>query len=751
MLFSLLVNFLERSYQIILIIDYKSHLNRTFDPLNQPKFTLLSYHMSTAYSVEASSALENTRSPFRPGHNAFPPELVRELVRYIFHGRALCLYYQLILLVVLLVATGVHWTAKLKAKPTTPPKKMRISNRSAYKIQYKSQPDQIKRPSLKDITVETATSDIAPLIPKCVTRQEQLNHLQRIYYAISGFLMKQPEIEAFANCNWGMSLVICGYYLLTLGFCFYDVHLAHPVILAFRLGLISAANMPLLYVFGTKHSPISWMVGWSYEQLNMFHQHIGNVCIKTMIAHTAIFLYYFRLEYLFTQRWSLAGVVAGICFFIILLSAHPKIKELLYELFYIVHLVGLLVCLPALWYHHPTARPFVALAVFSVIYDRVVRFAKDYRLAYSTVEIGAGDTIIIRIPIDDNSDSEKVPLGFLGRWLSNHPLLPWHPGQHVFITVVGCGFFESHPFTVASNYHTSDTMDIVIRARNGFTRRFLEQTRKSNIFERWILIHGPYGTPIEDRPLSTINISQSESEEEAVTSELQECSDTDTKNSSSSSSLVISHQSLDQPLPNSSLTAISSALSPKKAASRPKVILIAGGSGVAFTYPVLQEYIMTRERAKSSFDDSDICKDGLHISSIDVPDVRFFWIIPDREYIKWFPSSFEQQVQASEEFVASQLDPEYAQYASEIRLWVTPERNGRPDIDREIRRMLFNGEEHETLRPSIQSHKQQKSDVNCWVGVCGPTALVTQVRNAGGRLRQEGYDGVNVYAEVFGW
>lgn len=720
--------------------------------------------MSLPLIAQTVNTLEQKPSreiPFRPGHSPFTPERVPEMVKYIFQGRTIGLYYQFFLLSVLLFATAIHWIQKLRSSKTQAPKLNNL-NPAAYQVRYeknqKKKTNDSNEQLFKNITLSGGTRiaadsiDIYPLIPKAMTRREQLTFNQKIYYKISGFLIKQPEIEAFMYCNWGMSLFITAYYLITLGFIFYEVQIRYPVILAFRLGLISAANLPLLYVFGTKHSPISWMIGWSYEQLNMFHQHIGNVCIKTFIAHTIIFLYYFRLEYLFTHLWSATGIVAGFCFFIILLSAHPVIKEKLYEFFYIVHLFGLIVCLPALWYHHPTTRPFVALAIFSIIYDRVIRVIKDYRLVYSTVEVKPGDTVVIKIPTRKNNNFDtKIPFGFLGRLLSSRPLIPWKPGQHVFITVVGCKLFESHPFTIASNYESSTTMDLVIRARNGFTRCLLEKTKNTGICERWVIIHGPYGTPIEDRPLSVVTVEKGA----GISSDSELPNYYDNENYDVvKNSVVVNYQSINHLSSSSSRESISSLLpaeiETKFEPSRSKIILVAGGSGVAFTYPLYEEYRMALEYAEAirsgrenheiNDEEADAYSlgsiEGCKITSIDVPEVWFFWIIPNRGYLEWLPESFSRQLESLEQNDTS----------VHIRLWVTSERGGRPDIDKEIRTMFFDGEEE-----PMGVKRREKCYDSCWIGVCGPSELVKQIRNAGGKLRQEGYDEVKVYTEVFAW
>lgn len=58
-------------------------------------------------------------------------------------------------------------------------------------------------------------------------------------------------------------------------------------LVADRLGLLFTMNLPLLYLFAAKTSPIKYLTGWSYEQLNVFHRSISNLCIYLSVLHFA--------------------------------------------------------------------------------------------------------------------------------------------------------------------------------------------------------------------------------------------------------------------------------------------------------------------------------------------------------------------------------------------------------------------------------------------------------------------------------
>lgn len=720
--------------------------------LNYIQLPIRSHHTELG-SIQAQHSGGDNEWPFRQKKSPFQPDELPAMVAKIYYGRELAVYYNAALLLILLIVSVQYWSRKFQKAYSSQPSKNKTDKARSSNSKSEVQPNQI----LQNIN----SNEYTPLLvsndnpsstePRSstswISKKLNVQFFHHMYCQISGYLIKQSEVENLNHpaVSNAMSLSLISYYIVNLIYCFYQVPvISHPVLFAFRLGIVSTSNIPLLYVFGTKHSPILFLTGWSYEQLSIVHQCIGNVCCQTVILHTVIFSYYFRLRYMATHTWAVGGIIAGICFGLIYISAYPFIKKKSYELFFVIHILGFVVCLPALWLHHPISRPYVLLAILSVVYDRIIRLFKCYRLVYSKVELKAGDTVVIRIPMDGgayeqygepdrfeqhpneiiNGSESNKNIGAIQKFLSilfpARPLVPWHPGQHSFVTVVGCGLFESHPFTIASNYDTSfeseeleesdsthkhrgsprGTMDIIIRAQQGFTRRLYEQT-KSRVQQlnpglqedwRWVIVHGPYGTPI-DRPKSQSIENKYEVDANA----------TNEANS--------------------------------------KVVLVSGGSGVAFTYPLLEEYRKAQQQSEilsqlANSNDLNSAHNGLNSLRLKVPSVQFFWIVPDREFVKWLPKRFQKDLEEEEAKVAR---GEISEQESRIRVWVTRERGSRPDIKQEVKAMITSG---------INKDKQ---DIIGWAGVCGPGRVVRDVRNSIGDLRQEGYSRISVYTEVFDW
>ncbi|KAG5356556.1 putative ferric reductase transmembrane component [Yarrowia sp. C11] len=491
----------------------------------------------------------------------------------------------------------------------------------------------------------------------------------RLFHKIDQCLLYHPEGEG--RLDVATHLVALIFMAATAVLLFYNI--THAIVFGFRTGFVIAINFPLMYILGAKKTPLSFLVGWSYDQLNIFHQVVGICCVYAAIMHAAVFAYYFNPMYLITEFWSQMGIMAFVAFVLIGLTSQQKFRERYYEVFYVVHLVGMLASLVGLYFHIPVAKPFALAAGASVIYDRVARAADGYRVAKAYLELHSGDTIVVKIPKNQPREllnrvkyrqSVWNPLNvgivaanglvhtlnlFIGL-VNRQTKLKWHSGQHMFITFLKCRPFESHPFTISSSYEHEDTLEFIIRIRQGFTKslkeKLLAQMETQNLSESdsrkisWtVILHGPYGV----KPLGLF-------------------------------------------VPPSQDLAVSenSCLLQKR-----KIVLIAGGSGVAFTFPLMLQLAHHKR------------------------EVEFIWIVPDRSYATWVDLSHPRVQNA-------------AVLVHETRT------HGRPDI-----------------AEMVQSRLQGSTSCD-WVCVCGPDMLLRQVRNNVAELRGNGQS-VELFAERFGW
>lgn len=56
--------------------------------------------------------------------------------------------------------------------------------------------------------------------------------------------------------------------------------------MADRTGIISYANLPLLWLFAGRNDLLLWLTGWSFSTFNVFHRYVARVATAQAIAHS---------------------------------------------------------------------------------------------------------------------------------------------------------------------------------------------------------------------------------------------------------------------------------------------------------------------------------------------------------------------------------------------------------------------------------------------------------------------------------
>lgn len=80
-----------------------------------------------------------------------------------------------------------------------------------------------------------------------------------------------------------------------------------------RTGVISMANMPLIWAFSMRNNVLIWLTGWSFSTFNCFHRWVARIATVEAIVHSfgySVFavLSKFRLS---TWRISLMTIIPG--------------------------------------------------------------------------------------------------------------------------------------------------------------------------------------------------------------------------------------------------------------------------------------------------------------------------------------------------------------------------------------------------------------------------------------------------------
>ncbi|CAE6514945.1 unnamed protein product [Rhizoctonia solani] len=226
------------------------------------------------------------------------------------------------------------------------------------------------------------------------------------------------------------------------------ISLAPPFFVApDRLAHVAVAQIPILFVLGTKNNILSYILGKSYEKLNFVHR---TVVIKYSTHGT--------LSQLMKVSWVQAGLAAWVGLILVTFASIGLVRIKFYDLFLNSHMIGIFVFMVALHFHIPTVvLPYTLSGLGFYFIDLVFLHG-----------------------VDDG----------------------WRAGQHVWVRVLqGDYSWESHPFTIA-NAPASHTPDVGFTSRGlllyarvagNFTRSLNTNAHQSSGIQTNVILDGPYG------------------------------------------------------------------------------------------------------------------------------------------------------------------------------------------------------------------------------------------------------------------
>jgi hypothetical protein len=267
--------------------------------------------------------------------------------------------------------------------------------------------------------------------------------------------------------------------------------------IGFRASWIGLAQVPLVYLLSTKSSAIACLVGSSYERLNWLHRWVAITLLTTITVHGGAFIReWIQADFLTTELKMMPMVKYGIGAWAVLLwtllSSLSPLRYAAYEFFVQQHIASALVFLWLVWVHIPKhACYFVWISIGAVssdwffrcillLYQNILRGGIGYHIQ---LEAADEDTTVLYI--------EDVPLS-------------WKPGQHLRLWIPRLGFWESHPYTMATSSipgisrGSKNRLDFVVRTASGISKRINTFARRPQVnvqAKLTVFISGPYGTP----------------------------------------------------------------------------------------------------------------------------------------------------------------------------------------------------------------------------------------------------------------
>ncbi|KIW09547.1 uncharacterized protein PV09_00420 [Verruconis gallopava] len=365
---------------------------------------------------------------------------------------------------------------------------------------------------------------------------------------------------------------------------------------AYRIGFVCLAQIPLLFLLSGKNNIIGFLTGMSYERLNWLHRW----CARTLFLFATV-----HFGYWLTDWWPYGDYVtiqirtnnlvywglAAWCFLAwIVFSSFAPIRRLSYEFFVLQHLVSFS-CFIGFTYQHlkpfPTTHVYLWISVGLFFFDRLTRavlmlytnisyFHPQQRSAGDMNKFWAGKAEFTAL----SGNYTKITL--------KHKPISWQPGQHVFVSCHSVLPLQSHPFTMAS-LPQDGKIEFIIKAEKGGTRRLFRHAEKSarlpgaNASQlKTVALEGPYG---RIRPLRQFD----------------------------------------------------------------SVVLFAGSTGATFTMPLLRDIVLGWQERNAP---GTLLQPG----GVVTRHIRFVWVVKTREQLSWFATQLDQVVDSVERLRTEGLD-----------------------------------------------------------------------------------------------
>ncbi|KAH6899786.1 ferric reductase NAD binding domain-containing protein [Thelonectria olida] len=247
---------------------------------------------------------------------------------------------------------------------------------------------------------------------------------------------------------------------------------------ASRTGWMTMANTLIVILLSLKNTPLAVLSEWSYERLNIFHRISGFATVVFVIVHACSYTAVFGNQNFLvrlTEPAEIYGIVAGLCFLFLGVTG-AVVRKWWYELFYYLHIVFWMLGIIMVGLHQPEPAKKVlfltcAAAGFWVL-DRLIRVGR-------LVVNGTNNSVTV------------IPLPRGGTRLVFSKCLPGDAlGKHAFLWIPKIRALQTHPFTIAA----TDPLELVVSAKNGFTRALHEYATHHPGANLKCSLDGPYGS-----------------------------------------------------------------------------------------------------------------------------------------------------------------------------------------------------------------------------------------------------------------
>ena len=112
-----------------------------------------------------------------------------------------------------------------------------------------------------------------------------------------------------------------------------------------RLGVLSFANIPLIFLYAGRNNVLLWLTNWSHDTFLLLHRWVAWIATLQAVLHSAIYLEIYVHTNTHASESKLPywvwGVVATLCMSILLPSSILPVRKNVYEFFLAWHFLSL--------------------------------------------------------------------------------------------------------------------------------------------------------------------------------------------------------------------------------------------------------------------------------------------------------------------------------------------------------------------------------------------------------------------------
>ncbi|EAW22133.1 ferric reductase family protein [Aspergillus fischeri NRRL 181] len=256
---------------------------------------------------------------------------------------------------------------------------------------------------------------------------------------------------------WILSIVLCliGYRTFSDNIYWPEISAQLLRYVADRTGILSFANIPLLWLFAGRNNIFLWATGWSYSTFNIFHRHVAWIATLQAVVHTILYIVLFiqagNAWKKMQKPYLLWGTLAMLAMILVFPFAVDWFRRRAYETFLVLHILFSVVALVGCFYHVIIFEDheywfYLWPAVVIWISDRVLRLI---RVVYCNLHVRLGSHS--RFQCTGCVATYDKAADIIHLELTPGSGLQPAPGQYYFLyqpfRLTG---WESHPFTLGS-------------------------------------------------------------------------------------------------------------------------------------------------------------------------------------------------------------------------------------------------------------------------------------------------------------